>query len=118
MIRPSVRFAGAAAVLVALSLLLVQALRADPGSRRAARRRLRRPRLPPRPSSPSPIPRTSPLTLAHQGNRQRLPRRPAGATTQNRIWQVQAILKTPVEGISKVVVLVGDKTGKEKPSVA
>jgi protein-disulfide isomerase len=33
----------------------------------------------------------------------------------NRIWQVQAILKTPIEGVSKVVVLIGDKTGKEKP---
>ena len=33
-----------------------------------------------------------------------------------RMWQVQAILKTPVEGISKVVVLVGDKSGKQKPS--
>ena len=33
---------------------------------------------------------------------------------ENRIWQVQAIIKTPVEGISKVIVLVGDKTGKEK----
>jgi protein-disulfide isomerase len=35
---------------------------------------------------------------------------------ENRIWQVQAILKTPVEGISKVVIFVGDKTGKQKPS--
>jgi protein-disulfide isomerase len=35
---------------------------------------------------------------------------------ENRIWEVGAILKTPVEGISKVVVFVGDKTGKEKPS--
>jgi len=34
-----------------------------------------------------------------------------------RMWQVQAILKTPVEGISKVAVLVGDKTGKQKPSL-
>jgi protein-disulfide isomerase len=33
----------------------------------------------------------------------------------SRVWQVQAILKTPVEGLSKVVVFVGDKTGKEKP---
>jgi protein-disulfide isomerase len=33
-----------------------------------------------------------------------------------RIWQVQAILKTPVDGISKVIIFVGDKTGKEKPS--
>jgi protein-disulfide isomerase len=35
---------------------------------------------------------------------------------ESRIWQVQAILKTPVEGVSKVVVFVGDKTGKQKPA--
>ena len=35
---------------------------------------------------------------------------------ENRVWQVQAILKTPVEGITKVIVFVGDKTGKEKPA--
>ena len=34
---------------------------------------------------------------------------------ENRVWQVQAILKTPVDGVSKVVVLIGDRTGKEKP---
>jgi protein-disulfide isomerase len=34
---------------------------------------------------------------------------------ESRIWQVWAILKTPVEGVSKVVVLTGDKTGKQKP---
>jgi len=33
-----------------------------------------------------------------------------------RIWQVEAILKTQVEGISKVIVYVGDKTGKQKAS--
>jgi protein-disulfide isomerase len=33
----------------------------------------------------------------------------------NNIWQVQAIHKTSVEGISKVVVLIGDKSGKQKP---
>jgi protein-disulfide isomerase len=33
-----------------------------------------------------------------------------------RIWQVQAIMKTEVQGLSKVIVFVGDKTGKEKPS--
>jgi protein-disulfide isomerase len=32
----------------------------------------------------------------------------------NRIWQIQAIMKTDVDGISKIVVLVGDKTGKQK----
>ncbi len=34
---------------------------------------------------------------------------------ENRIWQVQAILKTPVDGLSKVIIFIGDKTGKEKP---
>ncbi len=34
----------------------------------------------------------------------------------NRIWQVAAILKTPVDGISKVIIYVGDKTGKQKTS--
>jgi len=34
---------------------------------------------------------------------------------QDRIWQVQAILKTPVDGISKVIVLIGNKSGSQKP---
>ncbi|HUA91470.1 MAG TPA: thioredoxin domain-containing protein [Terracidiphilus sp.] len=33
----------------------------------------------------------------------------------NRMWQVQAIMSTPVQGLSKVIVFVGDKSGKEKP---
>jgi protein-disulfide isomerase len=33
----------------------------------------------------------------------------------SRVWQVQAILKTQVDGVSKVIVLVGDKAGKQKP---
>jgi protein-disulfide isomerase len=33
-----------------------------------------------------------------------------------RMWQVEAILKTPVEGVSKVIVYVGDKSSKQKPS--
>ena len=35
---------------------------------------------------------------------------------ENRMWQVQAILKTPADGVSRVVVLVGDKTGKGRIS--
>jgi protein-disulfide isomerase len=31
-----------------------------------------------------------------------------------RIWQVAAIQKTPSEGVSKVIIYVGDKTGKQK----
>ncbi len=34
---------------------------------------------------------------------------------ENRYWQVEEIAKTDVEGISKVVVYVGDKSGKQKP---
>lgn len=33
----------------------------------------------------------------------------------NGMWQVQAIQKTQIAGISKVVVFVGDKTGKQQP---
>ncbi len=36
---------------------------------------------------------------------------------ESRIWQVQGILKTPAEGVSKVFVLIGDKSGKQKPSI-
>lgn len=32
----------------------------------------------------------------------------------DRMWQVQAILKTPVDGVSKVLVLFGDKSGGQK----
>ncbi len=35
----------------------------------------------------------------------------------DRMWQVQAILKTSSDGVSKVIVLIGDKTGKQKPQV-
>lgn len=35
---------------------------------------------------------------------------------ENRIWEVAAILKTPVPGLSKVAVYIGDKTGKQKPA--
>jgi protein-disulfide isomerase len=34
----------------------------------------------------------------------------------SRIWQIEAILKTAEEGVSKVIVYVGDKTGKQKPA--
>jgi protein-disulfide isomerase len=34
---------------------------------------------------------------------------------ENRVWQVQAILKTPVDNVSKVIVYIADKSGKEKP---
>ena len=33
----------------------------------------------------------------------------------NNVWEVEAILKTEVEGVSRVFVLVSDKGGKQKP---
>ena len=33
----------------------------------------------------------------------------------SRVWQVQGILKTPVDGLSKVVLYVASKAGNEKP---
>lgn len=33
----------------------------------------------------------------------------------NAMWQVQAIQKTQISGMSKVIVFVGDKTGKQQP---
>jgi protein-disulfide isomerase len=33
----------------------------------------------------------------------------------NAMWQVQSIQKTQITGISKVIVFVGDKTGKQQP---
>jgi protein-disulfide isomerase len=33
----------------------------------------------------------------------------------NAMWQVQAIQKTSVPGIAKVIVFIGDKTGKQQP---
>ncbi|MGB8029793.1 MAG: thioredoxin domain-containing protein [Terracidiphilus sp.] len=35
----------------------------------------------------------------------------------DRMWQVQAIRKTAAEGVSQVIILIGDKTGKQKPQV-
>ncbi len=36
----------------------------------------------------------------------------------SRIWEVWAIQKTPAEGVSKVTILLGDKTGKQKSAIA
>jgi protein-disulfide isomerase len=33
---------------------------------------------------------------------------------ENRVWEIWAIQKTEVEGVSRVVLLVGDKSGKQK----
>lgn len=113
MIRPSVRFASAA-VLVAMSLFLIKAsaqtqVPAAPAQTPVA----------PAPVAAPAFPKPDPQYFTAS-----LPTKEAinafldasWGYEENRIWQVQAILKTPVDGITKVIVFVGDKTGKEKPS--
>jgi protein-disulfide isomerase len=34
---------------------------------------------------------------------------------ENRVWEIEAIQKTSIEGFSKVIVYLGDKSGKTKP---
>ena len=110
MIRPFIRFTGAVA-LVALSMSLTQAFAQT--------------EVPPAPAAPAPaaapvFPKPDPANFTAASPTKETVSAFLTANwgfEDSRIWQVQAILKTPVEGISKVVVLVGDKTGKEKPAV-
>ena len=110
MIRPFIRFTGAVA-LVALSMSLTQAFAQT--------------EVPPAPVAPAPaaapvFPKPDPANFTAASPTKETVSAFLTANwgfEESRIWQVQAILKTPVEGISKVVVLVGDKTGKEKPAV-
>ena len=110
MIRPFIRFTGAVA-LVALSMSLTQAFAQT--------------EVPPAPAAPAPaaapvFPKPDPANFTAASPTKETVSAFLTANwgfEESRIWQVQAILKTPVEGISKVVVLVGDKTGKEKPAV-
>ncbi|MGD0901933.1 MAG: thioredoxin domain-containing protein [Terracidiphilus sp.] len=119
MIRLSIRLAGVAA-LVALSLLVFEASAQQ--------------QVPPAPAQdssaapPAPAPAAAPIFPKPD---------PANFTAatptkeavddflrvlwgydDTRMWQVWAIQKTPVEGISKVIVLAGDRTGKQKPMTA
>ena len=69
------------------------------------------------PSFPKPDPANFTADVAHQGDRQRLSAGQSGAIDET-VSGRSAILKTPVEGVSKVVVFVGDKSGKQKPYAA
>jgi protein-disulfide isomerase len=113
LIRPSVRFASAA-VLVVLSLSVIQAsaqtqVPAAPAQTPVA------PVPTAAPVFPKPDPQYFTAALPTKETVNAFLSASWGYE-ESRIWQVQAILKTPVDGISKVIVFVGDKTGKEKPS--
>lgn len=112
MIRPYTRFAGAFA-LVALSLPVSHAI-AQQGAPAPA---VAAPAPTTAPVFPKPDPAnftaTAPTKETVNGFLQA-----SWGYDQDRIWQVQAILKTQAEGVSKVIILVGDKNGKQKPAVA
>lgn len=113
MIRSSVRIASTA-VLVALSLPVIQAyaqtqVPAAPAQTPAA------PAPAAAPVFPKPDPQFFTAALPTKETINAFLQASWGYEL-NRFWQVQAILKTPVDGVSKVIVLVGDKTGKEKAS--
>jgi protein-disulfide isomerase len=114
LIRPSVRFASTA-LLVVLSLPAMQAVAqtqvpAAPAPVPAA----------PAPAATAPVfPKPDPKFFTASSPTKETINAFLEASwgfEANRVWQVQAIIKTPVDGISKVVVLVGDKSGKEKSS--
>ena len=111
MIRPSNRLASLT-VLVALVLPVAQAMAQQ--------------QVPPAPEASAPTPTAAPI-FPQTDPANFTASSPSKETVnaflqtnwgydEDRVWQVQAILKTSVEGISKVVVFLGDKTGKQKPT--
>ena len=113
MIRPSVRIASAA-VLAALSLCLIQAS-AQTQVPAAPAQEVATPAPAAAPVFPKPEPQNFTASLPTKETINAFLTASWGYE-EGRIWQVQAILKTPIDGVSKVVIFVGDKTGKEKPS--
>jgi protein-disulfide isomerase len=110
LIRPTARIASAVA-LVALSLPVLQAAAqqdapaAAPSAPTAA------------PVFPTPLPAnftaSSPTKETVNAFLQT-----SWGYDESRVWEVWAIQKTAAEGVSKVTVILGDKAGKLKPSVA
>jgi protein-disulfide isomerase len=115
LIRPSIRIASAA-MLVALSLPLLQASAQTQVPAAPAEATPATPAPAAAPVFPTPDPKNFTASSPTKETIDAFLSASWGYE-DNRIWQVQAILKTPVDGISKVVILVGDKTGKEKPAV-
>ena len=116
MIRLSARFAGALA-LVALSLPVFQAaaqqdVPAAPAPAPSATV----------PSAPAPaaapvFPKPDPANFTAAAPTKEVINAFLQASwgyDDTRVWQVQAILKTPVDGVSKVVIFLADKAGKQK----
>ena len=112
MIRMSIRFASVA-LLAAFALPALQA---------SAQQEV--PAAPAEPAAPAAaaaptFPKVDPLNFtAASPTRETVETflRTSWGYDETRVWEVAAILKTPVDGISKVIIYVADKTGKVKPT--
>jgi len=111
LIRMSLRFASAA-VLAALSMpALVASAQQDVPAAPAAE--------PAAPAAPIAFPKPDPANFtAASPTKETIDGflHSSWGYDDSRTWEVAAILKTQVEGISKVIVYLGDKTGKQKPT--
>jgi protein-disulfide isomerase len=111
LIRPSIRIASALA-LVALSLPLFQASAQQDAPASA-------------PSSPAPaaaptFPKPDPANFTVASPTREVVNAFVQASwgfDDSRVWEVWAIKNTPAEGVSRVSILVGDKSGKQKPAI-
>jgi protein-disulfide isomerase len=106
LVRSSARFAGAI-VLAAFFFPSLNAIAQEPA---------------PAPSSPAPtapvFPKPSPADFTATTPTKEVVAAFMQANLgfdENNIWQIQGIQTTPVPGMSRVTVLVGDKTGKQQP---
>jgi protein-disulfide isomerase len=114
LIRPSIRFASAL-TLVALSLPIFQAtaqqdVPAAPASAPSA----------PAPAAAPTFPKPDPANFtAASPTKEAVDAfiQTSWGYDDSRIWEVWAIKSTPAEGVSRVTILVGDKSGKQKPAV-
>ena len=122
MIRPSVRFARlrlfsvAALVCLFLAALVASAQQQVPPAQQPAQ--AQQPSAP-APSGPPTFPKPDPANFtASSPSKETVASflQASWGYDESRMWQVQGIMKTPVEGIAKVVIFIGDKTGKQKPS--
>jgi protein-disulfide isomerase len=114
LIRPSIRIASALA-LVALSLPLFQASAQQDVPAAPA----------PAPSAPAPaaaltFPKPDPANFTAASPTKEVVSAFVQASwgyDDSRVWEVWAISKTQAEGVSRVTILVGDKSGKQKPAM-
>ncbi len=115
LIRRSFRFAGAVALFaLPLSIHFASAQQQVPAAPPQDT-----PAAPAAPASPAPptFPKPDPANFTATGPSKDMINaflETSWGYDPNRVWQIQAILKTEAEGVSKVVVLVGDKAGKQK----